>query len=37
MVWAMQAKGEDWLARHMEFCGAPGYDCPIGAEAREEE
>ncbi len=27
MVWAMHAKGEDWVARHLEFIGAPGYDC----------
>jgi hypothetical protein len=32
MVWAMEAKGEDWLARHYEFCGAPGYDLPLGDE-----
>jgi hypothetical protein len=38
LVWAMEAKGEDWLARHLEFCGAPGFDCPPppGAERDEE-
>jgi hypothetical protein len=29
LVWAMHEKGEDWFARHIEFCGAPGYDLPI--------
>jgi hypothetical protein len=29
MVWSMRDKGEDWFSRHMEFCGAPGYDMPI--------
>lgn len=29
MVWAMRDKGEDWLARRFEFCGAPGYDLPL--------
>jgi hypothetical protein len=27
MVWQMREKGEDWVARHFEFVGAPGYDC----------
>jgi hypothetical protein len=27
MVWAMREKGEDWLAKHGEFVGAPGFDC----------
>lgn len=28
LVWSMREKGEDWLARHAEFGGAGGYDCP---------
>lgn len=32
LVWAMREKGESWLERHFEFCGAPGYDMPEGAE-----
>lgn len=36
MVWAMREKGEDWLARHVEFCGAPGYDMPLPKGEGEE-
>jgi hypothetical protein len=35
MVWALNAKGEDWLSRHHEFCGAPGYDLPLSQGAGE--
>ncbi len=39
MVWAMNAKGEDWLARRLEFAAAPGYDMPVppGLEPEEEQ
>lgn len=33
LVWAMNAKGENWLERHLEFVGAPGYDCPLPRES----
>jgi hypothetical protein len=33
LVWTMREKGDDWFARHIEFCGAPGYDLPLPEEA----
>jgi hypothetical protein len=31
MVWRMRERGESWLERHIEFIGAPGYDCEAPA------
>jgi hypothetical protein len=36
LVWAMRDKGEDWTARHFEFCGAPGYDMPLPKDDEQE-
>lgn len=35
MVWAMRAKGENWVSHHFEFSGAPGYDMPLPPDASE--
>lgn len=37
LVWAMRDKGENWVERHFEFCGAPGYDLPLPADVESDE